>query len=179
VITLDELSKLTINFCGKERHFKRCPSSQLTKYTEAIEELQMSVQNKGQEAREKEIEADNLDAQAQLKKDDDEKLDLLERANQCRADAKAIRDEVMDSAKEQEKEMQKRYAELCCQLLEPLTVEEFMENFDSRDMALVQGMGIIYDMYMSDFPEVKIKNKIGQMIEAHADLRLKRTFQIG
>jgi hypothetical protein len=32
---------------------------------------------------------------------------------------------------------------------------------------------------MSDFPEIKIKNKIGQMIEAHADLRLKRTFQIG
>jgi hypothetical protein len=174
---MDELSNLTINFCGKERHFKRCPTSRLTTYTRKIEDLQMELQNKGVNAREMEIEAENLEAQAQATDDKDLKFSLLEQARDLRKNSKNIRENMIKESRADETKMQERYAELCCQLLEPLSVEEFMQNFDSKDLALVQSIGILYDMYFSGVPEIKIKNKINQIIEANADARINRLFQ--
>ncbi|MDP3014090.1 MAG: hypothetical protein Q8M92_07615, partial [Candidatus Subteraquimicrobiales bacterium] len=87
---MQKLSKLTIDFCGEPRHFKRCPTKTLKQYTKGIEDIQKGIRNKAQEARGKEIEADNQEAMAELKEDKDEKAAYLEKAKELRAKAKAI-----------------------------------------------------------------------------------------
>lgn len=169
---MQKLSKLTIDFCGKERNFKRCPNKQLKQYTKAIENIQKEVRDKAQEARDKEIEAENLEAQAEAKEDNIEKASYLEKAQELRNEAKAIQKEVEDNADDMEAEMIKKYGELCSQILEPFSPEEFEENYDSRDMALINSLGALYDMYMSNFSEIKIEARIQQIIEGNIDQRM-------
>lgn len=169
---MQKLSKLTIEFCGKERNFKRCPTKTLKKYTKGIEDIQKGIQKKAQEVRDKEIEADNLEELSKTKEDNLGKASYLEKAQELREEAKAIQKEMEDNADTMEEEMIEKYGELCAQILEPFDPEEFEENYDSRDMALINSLGALYDMYMSNFSEVKIEARIQQIIEGNIDQRM-------
>ena len=169
---MQKLSKLTIDFCGEPRHFKRCPTKTLKQYTKGIEDIQKEIRNKAQDARGKEIEADNMEAMADTKEDKTEKAGYLEKAKELREEAKAIDKEIEDNAPAMEEEMIKKYGELCSQILEPFTPEDFEENYDSRDMALINSLGALYNMYMSNFSEIKIEARIQQIIEGNIDQRM-------
>lgn len=174
------LSKKTILFCGDERNFKRCPTRRLKEYTKGIEDVQRKIRDKVQKARDLEIEADNIESE--ILKADSEELNnkqikkLRKQAQEKRQESQAIQKEIEETADETEEDMARKYGELCSQILEPFTSEDFVENYDSRDMALVQGMGLLYDMFMSDFSEDEIQSKIQDIIRANVEQR-SQSFQ--
>ncbi|KAF5031061.1 hypothetical protein DSECCO2_631650 [anaerobic digester metagenome] len=189
-----KLSKKTIEFCDKPRHFKRCPNKQLKEAMKGVEGIQKDMENsldgvkkdvdKVEELRKEatllfndiETSKDNdrlikdekeLEKRVlQREKDNKKALKLIKQAEKIEADLEKKTDKINAKVKEIDGKLITEYGKVCEQLLEPFAPGEFEENYDSIDMTIAKNLPMFYDLYMGNISENKIDNKLKQLIEA-------------
>lgn len=180
-----KLRELSINFCGKERTFKRCPTKELKEYQKTMEELQESLQpdidmiNDLQGDLEEDIEdyndiEKNIIALEELKDPETGGLseETVNKLFKLRDKKKKLRKAIKEKRKNLEKltkgiikdqdvandKIMNTYDKLCTKLIDKFEPGEFKDNYDLRDQAIAAHLGTIYAIYMSNkSTEDKIK----------------------
>jgi len=181
-------TKATIEFCGKPRKFKRCANKTLIEFQKEIETIQKDMEPLFEESLEIEEEITDIDDQIEriekrinfiesAEEPTDEELrkamTLLDKIDTLSKKKKQLRKQLKDEEKSKEAEMKqlkedvdKKYADLACLLLDPMTPEEFLDQSDSIDMIKIQNLGVFYNMCQSGFNQKKIDKKVRSVIEA-------------
>ncbi|MFA0846371.1 MAG: hypothetical protein ACC614_02230 [Methanobacterium formicicum] len=184
-------TRAKIEFCGKERKFKRCSNKTLVTFQKDIEKLQEEMKPVFQDNIDLEEQLEDIQAQidrtnkriqliesaetptdAEIRKaikllDDIDTLSMEKRTleKQLREDG----DERKDQMRQLEEKLENTYAELACLLIDPLTPEEFKEEYDSIDLIKVQNLGMFYNMCQSGFTQTQIDKKVREVIKANMD----------
>lgn len=188
------LSKKAIEFCGKERHFKRCPNKTLKGVLKGVEGIQKDMETSLDGVRKDVEKVEELRKEATLlfndieisrdgdrlikdekelekrvlqrEKDNEKALKLIKQAEKIEAKIEKKSDEIDAKIKEIDGKLITEYGKVCEQLLEPFTAEEFEEEHDSVDMVIAKNLPMFYDLYMTNVADNKIENKLKQLIEA-------------
>jgi predicted nucleic acid-binding Zn-ribbon protein len=180
-------TKATIEFCGKPRKFKRCSNRTLVDFQKEIEKLQKDMEPVFETAIEIEEEIEYIDSQVErinkrinfIESSDDPHDDELRKAISLLDDIDQLsqkRKDLIKKLKKEEKatekefkglsqDVEEKYANLASLLLDPMTPEEFLKEYDSIDMIKIQNMGVFYNMCQSGFNQTKIDKKIRDVIE--------------
>lgn len=188
------LSKKAIEFCGKERHFKRCPNKKLKTVLKGVEGIQKDMETSLDGVKKDVEKVEELRKEATLlfndieisregdrlikdekelekrvlqrEKDNEKALKLIKQAEKIEAKIEKKSDEIDAKIKEIDGKLITEYGKVCEQLLEPFTAEEFEEEHDSVDMVIAKNLPMFYDLYMTNVADNKIENKLKQLIEA-------------
>jgi hypothetical protein len=172
-----KLSKKEIDFCGKPRKFKRVSDRVLKDASKELEEIQEEMTGIVRDLKERESEAQKKRVEAN---------EILMKPKPTKAaEAKAKKllkeaDKIVENLENSAKVLEKRtdelndkllhsYGVIAETLLDPMTVDEFINEHDNLDMIRVTNLSILYDLYMADFPEAKIEQRFKQMIDAEHD----------
>lgn len=172
-----KLSQKKIEFCGKPRKFKRVPASVLKDASKDVEAVQKKltkivteINEKELEARNKKVEANDILIKPKVTKKEKAKAEkLIKEADKIMEDLEEYSKGLEGEIKKLDNELVEGYGVIAETLLEPMTVKEFVENHDSVDMVIAKNLSIFYDMYMAGFSEVKIEQRLKQMIDANID----------
>lgn len=172
-----KVSNKEIEFCGKPRKFRRVSARVLKDASKELEEIKEEMVSIMRDLKERELEAKNkrVEANEILMKPEPTKA-AETKAKKLLKEADKIEKDLEDSAKDLEKQTDKlndkllhSYGVIAETLLEPMTVDEFLNEHDNLDMIRVTNLSILYDLYMADFPESKIEQRFKQMIDAEHD----------
>ena len=179
--TMLKLSQNKIDFCGKERNFKRCSNKDLRDANKDIEDIQKDIKDKmekgmkmGEEGRTLRIKANELLSKKKpTAKEKKEAEKLNKEADEVQ---KALEEygEIIENEQESfDENIVKAYDKICVTLLEPMEPGEFEENHDSRDMIIAKNLSLFYDMYMTGFSQAKIDMRIRQLVDAEHESRFR------
>lgn len=171
-----------ISICGKELYFKRCPTKTIKVYDEAIRDKAKSVEGI---QKEREALTDNLDNAEKMveniqrkidlidRKEDptDEELDesirLLDKQEASFKQLKDAREELSTWDKEHEEsynelgvEINELLAEKVEAMLEGITKEEFLEEYDAVDIKIATNLSKYYELCIIGERESKIQEHI-------------------
>lgn len=177
-------SEKTMEFCGKERHFKRCPNKALKNANKKAATVQKKVAKMQNDLQSKQREIQNLNKEADFivenkdrtEKDIERATELLQLIPQKEDELNKLMDKFDKDLDKVENELMDAYYEKCELMLEPFTKADF-DEMDDLDMAIVPFLEMFYDMYMSNFPEPKIEAKRKEIIEGGHKNRLSSQFQ--
>jgi uncharacterized membrane protein len=174
-----KLSTKTIDFCGKPRKFRRTPAKKLKEASRDIEAMQQEVENLYNQVREKASEAQTSRTEAAdllanpTKTNETKARKLLKKAEKAEGEVKEIEQKLHDEMTTYDQRIEQAYGGIAELLLEPMTVEEFIEEHDSTDMIIAKNLPMFYDMYMAGFNEVKIEQRLKQLIDAEYEARFR------
>lgn len=157
-----------ISICGKELYFKRCPAKTIKVYDEAIRDKAKSVEGI---QKEREVLVDIIDNAEKMveniqrkidlidRKEDpsdeelDESLSLLDRQEASFEKLKEAREELSKWDKEHEDsyeklgvEVNELLAEKVEAMLEGITKEEFLEEYDPVDIKIATNLSKYYEL---------------------------------
>lgn len=173
-------SKETIYFCGKERHFKRCPNKVLRDVSKPIEEIQNALLDKVTKVNELEVESQRLRFESNdLLNQEKVSPDDIKKSNKLIKEAKKIEEEAMEIGKTVNSEIDGinekldiEYGKVCELLLDPFEPGEFEANYDTVDKVIVKNISMFYDMYMTNTREAKIQERIRQLVAAEHESKV-------
>lgn len=183
-----KFTETPIPLCGKELYFKRCPMGDLKKYDEQLQaklkemkpiqdELELMEDN--EETLVKKI--NNFERKIDIidMKDEpsDKELDLalryLDKQEECLDELKSLRKQIVehDEAHEEDylkiqEETTKIMAKKVEAMLDGITAEEFLNEYDPIDIRVAGNLANYYQMCMLGEKEAKIRRQIQLDIEA-------------
>ena len=183
-----KFTETPIPLCGKELYFKRCPMEDLKKYDEQLQaklkemkpiqdELELMEDN--EETLVKKI--NNFERKIDIidMKDEpsDKELDLalryLDKQEECLDELKSLRKQIVehDEAHEEDylkiqEETTKIMAKKVEAMLDGITAEEFLNEYDPIDIRVAGNLTNYYQMCMLGEKEAKIRRQIQLDIEA-------------
>jgi len=172
-----KLSQKEIEFCGKPRKFRRVATSVLKDASKNVENVQKEladivtgINEKELEARNKKVEANDILIKPKVTKKEKSRAEkLIKEADKIMEDLEEYSKGLEGKINKLDNDLIEGYGLIAETFLEPMTVKEFVENHDSIDMVIAKNLSIFYDMYMSGFSEVKIEQRLKQMIDANID----------
>jgi len=179
-----KLSKSSIEFCGKQRRFKRCPTRVLRDSNKDVEALQKYARDKRQlimdkvnEAGKKRQEAVQLYGLAYkddslLEKNQRKADKLVKEAEKIESELEELSDKIEIELGDFDERMDEAYDKVCVTLLEPMEPGEFVEAHDNIDMIIAKNLGMFYDLYMSGTSQAKIDLRLRQLIDAEHDSQI-------
>ena len=180
-----KFTETPIPLCGKELYFKRCPMGDLKKYDEQLQaklkemkpiqdELELMEDN--EETLVKKI--NNFERKIDMKDEpSDKELDLalryLDKQEECLDELKSLRKQIVehDEAHEEDylkiqEETTKIMAKKVEAMLDGITAEEFLNEYDPIDIRVAGNLTNYYQMCMLGEKEAKIRRQIQLDIEA-------------
>ena len=183
--------KTKINFCGKERKFKRTPNRELRDYQKNIEDIQDKMQplierNRDYQFKitELEDEIESIDKHMKLldkleEPSDDEiresislnrsKTQLQKEIHEARRENDNLSEEDSKFFEELDKELRDAYAEFAVKVFEKFEFDELEENADSTDLTIAPNLGSLYRLALSGASQK-------EMDKAYRDI-IKDSFQ--
>ena len=162
--------KTKINFCGKERKFKRCPNKELKDYQKDIEDIQDKMQPLIERNRDYQFKVTELEDEIEsidkhlvlldkLEDPSDEeiresiklnrsKTELQKQIHQERRENDALSDEDKKFFEDLDEELRRCYAVFATKIFEKFELGEF-EEADSTDLTLAPNLGNLYRLALS------------------------------
>lgn len=184
---IKEFTSTPIRLMGDEFYFKRCPTEELKKYDEKIqnklddsEEVRKMGQDLEEELEMNENRIKNLNRKVELidKKEDptdkelDESMKILDKIDKLYDEQKEIKTRVDEYNKEYRDYFEKftdevnmLIAEKGEALLDGFNKQEFLENYDIVDMRIMTNISKYYEMAMLGERASKIQEAIRQDAE--------------
>ena len=160
-----------INFCGKERKFKRCPNRTVVDFQKRIETIQKELEPINDQYREfnfttqeinDEIESINkhIELLEKLEEPTDNEIRQSLELNQSKVELqkrlhKLINDNELDSRNNKElfndidKQLTDTYAEFATVIFDDFKFEEFEEEVDSTDLVIAPRLSELYRLCVS------------------------------
>ena len=181
-----KLSKTEIEFCGKQRKFKRCPNRVLRDSNKDVEALQKEAMDKRDvlvkkvaEAQEKRQEAVRLlgltyEDDSLLEKNQKKADKLIKEAKKIESEVEELGDKLTEELADFDERLEQAYDKVCLTLIEPMEPGEFTETHDNIDMIIAKNLGLFYDLYMSNTSQAKIDLRLRQLIDAEHDNQIGR-----
>ncbi len=190
------LSQISINFCGENRYFKRCPTQELKDYQKTMDKIQEDLKPDLEEINnlKEEIEEiiqdydDNIDIINSLKETKNEKTngltqETVDKIIKLKTEQKKSRKTIREKQKELKELTNKMiknqdqandiiidaYDNLCIKLIDNFNPGEFKNNYDVRDQAIAMHLGTIYALYMSGKSEKIINKQLEEIIDSQVD----------
>ena len=179
--------KTKINFCGKERKFKRCPNKELKDYQKNIEDIQDKMQPLIERNRDYQFEITELEDEIQninkhmnlldkLEDPSDEeiresinlnrsKIELQKRIHQKRKENDDLSDEDRKFFENLDQELRDAYAEFGTKVLDKFEFEEFDENADSTDLTIAPNLGSLYRLALSGASQKEMDKAYKEIIK--------------
>lgn len=174
-----------INFCGKERKFKRCPNRTVKDFQKRIENIQEELEPITDKNREfqfasqeinDEIETINkhIELLEKLEEPTDEEIRQSLELNQSKVhlqkDLHKLIDENEKSAREEkgffkdiDKKLMDTYAEFATLVFDKFEFEEFEDEADSTDLVIAPRLGELYRLCTSGAKQSEV-DKVYQSI---------------
>ena len=182
--------KTRINFCGKERKFKRCPNRELKDYQKDIEDIQDKMQPLIKRNRDFEFQITELQDEIQsinkhlqlLDKLEDPSDDEIRESIQLNRSKTELQKSIHDLRKQNDdlseddkkffegldEELRHCYAEFSTKVLEKFEYDDF-EEADSTDLTIAPNLGSLYRLAVSGASQKEID-------KAYKDI-IKNSFQ--
>ena len=190
-----EITKNSIELCGRKCKFKRCTNRQLMKHQESIEAEQDKYKDITDEAKMIERDIEAIDTQIESinnivtainKKEEpsDKDLDTVTKYSMQIVDLSNKRRKLIEKGEALDEEHKKeieaiqqfvlnKYGELAELQLEGITKEEFVENADNTDMAIIRLLASIKKMLalgtstkdVEKFIRANAKSEAKQLVE--------------
>ena len=179
--------KTKIEFCGKERKFKRCPNKELKDYQKTIEDIQDKMQPLIDRNRdfqfnitELEDEISSIDKHLELldkledPTDDEiresialnrEKTDLQKEIHQLTRENDNLSEEDKKFFEDLDQELRDAYATFGTKVLANFEFEEFDENADGTDLTIAPNLGQLYRLAVSGATQKEIDKAYKDIIK--------------
>lgn len=179
--------KTKINFCGKERKFKRTPNKELRDYQKNIEDIQDKMQplierNRDYQFRITELEDEiksidkhmNLLDKLDEPSDDEirESINLNRSKTELQKEIHRLRKENDDLGEDDKKffenldqELRDAYAEFSVKILDKFEFDEFDEYADSTDLTIAPNLGSLYRLALSGASQKEIDKAYKEIIK--------------
>lgn len=183
--------KTRINFCDKERKFKRTPNKELKDYQKKIEDIQDKMQplierNRDYQFKitELEDEIESIDKHMKLldkleEPSDEEiresislnrsKIQLQKEIHDARRENDNLSEEDSKFFEDLDQELREAYAEFAVKIFDNFEFGEFEENADSADLTIAPNLGNLYRLALSGASQK-------EMDKAYKDI-IKDSFQ--
>lgn len=177
-----QFTETPIHLCGKELYFKRCPAKTIRIYDEAIRDKAKSVEGVQKEREELEEKVENAEKMVKNiqkkidlidRKEDptDEELDasikLLDKQETYFNELKKVREELTQWDNEHENsfekignEMNELLAEKVEAMLDGITKQEFLEEYDPVDIRIATNLSKYYELCIIGEKESVIQKHI-------------------
>lgn len=162
--------KTKVNFCGKERKFKRTPNRELKDYQKNIEDINDKMQPLIERNREYQFKLTELEDEIEsidkhlvlldkLEDPTDEeiresiqlnhsKIELQKEIHQARRENDALSDDDKKFFEDLDEELRHCYAVFATKIFDKFEIEEF-EEADSTDLTLAPNLGSLYRLALS------------------------------
>lgn len=179
--------KTKIEFCGKQRQLKRCTNQTLLEFQKGLEAIQKDLEPalEREQLLEDEIEeitsqisqvTEQVELIKNLEDPTDEELrtsiTLLSEARSLTTTRRELTRDLRLQRKKDQKNIEKieadlntRYANLACLLIDPMTPGEWEENADPIDMVKIHNLVNIYKMGQGGFTQNQIDKEITKMVK--------------
>lgn len=179
--------KTKINFCGKERKFKRTPNKELRDYQKEIEDIQDKMQPLIERNRDYQFEITELEDEIEtidkhlilLDKLDEPSDDEIRESIQLNKDKTELQKKIHQLQRENDKlsdddkkffenldqELRDAYATFAVKILDKFEFDEFDEYADGTDLTIAPNLGSLYRLALSGASQKEIDKAYKDIIK--------------
>lgn len=179
--------KTKINFCGKERKFKRTPNKELKDYQKNIEDIQDKMQPLIERNRDYEFKITELEDEIEsidkhlilldkLEDPTDEeiresitlnrsKINLQKQIHEARRENDSLSDDDKKFFEDLDQELRDAYAEFAVKVLDKFEFDEFDEYADGTDLTVAPNLGSLYRLAVSGASQKEIDKAYKDIIK--------------
>lgn len=179
--------KTKVNFCGKERKFKRTPNRELRDYQKEIEDIQDKMQPLIERNRDYQFEVTELEDEIEsidkhlilLDKLDEPSDDEIRESIQLNRDKTELQKKIHQKQKEYDKlsdddkkffedldkELRDAYATFAVKIFDKFEFDEFDEFADGTDLTIAPNLGSLYRLALSGASQKEIDKAYKDIIK--------------